>query len=310
LHNDDQIKEKDIRIGDTVLVERAGDVIPYVVGPVKEVRTGNEKPFSFITVCPSCASELVKSEGEAAWRCVNIECPAQAEERMIHFVSKVAMDIDGLGKDIVKRFMAEGLIKNIPDLYKLDYDQILELEGWKERSVKNLAEGIEESKSNPLWRLVTGLGIRHIGGTMAKALTKQIEHLLDFQNWSEEELINLEDVGPKVAQSIQEFIHNPANVEMLKDLEQAGLNLQNIKSETASTILAGKTFLFTGKLTQFTRDQAKEMVESNGGSVLSGVSAKLNYLVAGEKAGSKLTKAEALKTVEIIDESTFLGMIN
>ncbi|MBX2845109.1 MAG: NAD-dependent DNA ligase LigA [Saprospiraceae bacterium] len=310
LHNEDQIKEKDIRIGDTVLIERAGDVIPYVVGPVKDARTGSEKPFQFIQTCPSCASDLVKPGSEAAWRCVNIECPAQAEERMIHFVSKGAMDIDGLGKDIVKRFMQEGLITSIPDLYQLDYEKILQLEGWKEKSVENLKKGLEASKGNPSWRLMVGLGVRHVGSTMAKALAQQVNHLLDFQDWTTEQLVDLEDVGPKVAESLQEFFTNPQNVDTIKALEGLGVNVHRGEAAgAASQQLAGKTFLFTGSLTQFTRDEAKAMVEDHGGKVLSGVSTKLNYLVAGEKAGSKLKKAEALGTIEVIDEVTFLSML-
>jgi len=312
LHNEDMIVQKDIRIGDTVIIERAGDVIPYVVGPVKELRTGVEQPFSFLTQCPSCDSLLVKSEGEAAWRCVNLECPAQAEERLIHFVSKTAMDISGLGKDIVKRFMQEGLMKTIPDVYRLKNkkEQILALEGWKERSVEKLLFNIEQSKQNPSWRLLVGLGIRHVGGTTAKQLSGEVEHLTDFKNWTTEQLISLEDVGPKVADSLVEFFWNDQNVELFTDLDFLGLNLKGTVGEKQSGgVLDGQTFLFTGSLQQFTRDEAKAMVEANGGKVMSSVSKNLNVLVAGEKAGSKLTKAQAIESIQILNEDEFLGLI-
>lgn len=312
LHNEEMIVTKDIRIGDTVIIERAGDVIPYVVGPVKDVRTGTEQAFSFISQCPSCNSGLVKTEGEAAWRCVNLECPAQAEERLIHFVSKTAMDISGLGKDIIKRFMQEDLVTNIPDIYKLGKrkEDILSLEGWKEKSVEKLIASIEQSKQNPSWRLLVGLGVRHIGATMAKQLAKEVAHLTDFKNWTNEQLIALDDVGPKVADSIVEFFWNDQNVDLFEELEFLGLNLKGSPKEQAGGgLLEGKTFLFTGSLQQFTRDEAKAMVEANGGKVMSGVSNNLNYLVAGEKAGSKLTKAQAIESIEVLSEEEFLALI-
>ena len=312
LHNEDMIVQKDIRIGDHVVVERAGDVIPYIVGPVKDLRTGDEQKFSFIQECPSCFSELVKPDGEAAWRCINIECPAQAEERIIHFVGKTAMDISGLGKDIVKRFIDEGLIRQFKDIYSLHEQQeaILNLEGWKQKSVANLITGIEDSKTNPLWRLLVGLGIRHVGSTMAKQLAKEVNHITDFKTWTTEQLLALNDVGPKVASSIQEFFHNEENIATLRELEQLGVNVINQSAKRqSSTKLNNQSFLFTGSLREFTRDEAKAMVEEHGGKNVSGVSKNLNYLVAGEKAGSKLTKAQQLGTVTILTESEFLEMI-
>ena len=312
LHNEDIIQQKDIRIGDTVVVERAGDVIPYIVGPVKDLRTGNEEEFSFINECPSCFSELVKPEGEAAWRCINVECPAQAEERIIHFVGKTAMDISGLGKDIVKRFIQQGFIRQLIDIYYLNKKQseILALEGWKEKSVQNLMKGIEDSKNNPLWRLIVGFGIRHVGSTMAKQLAKEVNHLSEFKNWSREELIALNDVGPKVAESIEEFFHNDQNIATIYELEELGVNVKNKTDERKSSdVLSDKTFLFTGSLTKFTRDEAKQMVEENGGKNLSSVSKNLNYLIAGERAGSKLKKAQELGSVTILNEDEFLNLI-
>ncbi len=314
LHNEDVIKEKDIRIGDTVIVERAGDVIPYIVGPVVNMRDGSQRPFEFIEHCPSCFSKLVKPEGEAAWRCVNVDCPAQVEEHIIHFVSKSAMDISGLGKDIVRRFIFEGLIASIVDIYRLPdrKEDILALEGWKEKSVNRLVDGIEKSKFNPLWRLLVGLGIRHVGTTMAKELSKQVNHILEFRTWTREELINLDDVGPKVAESIYEFFHNEQNIVMIKELEQLGVNVQNEAKNISqdSDKLKGKSFLFTGSLTQFTRDEAKELVEQNGGRNTSSVSKNLDVLVIGKNPGSKLTKAEQIGTIDIINESEFLDLIN
>lgn len=309
LHNEDFIKEKNLRIGDTVVVERRGDVIPYVKGVNVAQRDGSEKKIKFLRKCPSCQTELTKPEVESIWRCDNYACPAQSEERIIHFVSKGAMDIEGLGKDIVKRFMDEGLIKGIEDIYALDYDRILKLDGWKERSIAKLRNGVDASRKQALWRLIVGLGVRHVGGTTAKMLASQVNRLTDFRDWSEEQLLELEDVGPKVAQTIVAYFQDDDNIALVETLAERGVNIVQEKKETKSSVLEGQTFLFTGKLSQFTRDEAKEMVEENGGKVLSGVSAKLNYLVAGEKAGSKLAKAEKLGTVTIIDETAFLKMI-
>lgn len=311
LHNEDFILEKDIKIGDTVVVERAGDVIPYIAGVVTTARTGNETAIDFPRECPSCSSTLVKPEGEAIWRCVNIECPVQQEERVIHFVSKGAMDIDGLGKDIVKRFMAEGIINQLEDIYQLDYDRILALEGWKEKSVANLKVGIEASKNHPLWRLITALGIRHIGATTAKVLAKKVASALDFENWTLEQLMEVDEVGPKVAESVYEFFHTDANIELLKKLKELGVNIETQQEEVvpANNKLDGKSFLFTGTLTKFTRDEAQALVEQNGGKLISGVSKNLDYLVAGPGAGSKLTKAQSIPTVTVIDEDAFLEMI-
>ncbi len=311
LHNEDFILEKDIKIGDTVVVERAGDVIPYIAGVVTTARTGAETAIDFPRECPSCNSTLVKPEGEAIWRCVNIECPVQQEERVIHFVSKGAMDIDGLGKDIVKRFMAEGIINQLEDIYQLDYDRILALEGWKAKSVANLKVGIEASKNHPLWRLITALGIRHIGATTAKVLAKKVGSALDFENWTQEQLMEVDEVGPKVAESVYEFFHTDANIELLKKLKELGVNIETQLEEVvpANNKLDGKSFLFTGTLTKFTRDEAQALVEQNGGKLISGVSKNLDYLVAGPGAGSKLTKAQSIPSIQVIDEDTFLEMI-
>ena len=310
LHNADFIHEKDIHLGDYVKVERAGDVIPYIAS-VDLTRRDKVEAVVFPTECPSCTAQLVRPEGEAVWRCENAECPAQAEERMIHFVSKGAMDIEGLGKDIVKRFMTEGIVSKIEDIYRLDYEAILSLEGWKDKSVENLRSGVEKSKSQPLWRLLVALGIRHVGSATAKMLEKQIQRIDDLVSWNADSLAELEDVGPKVAESILSFFHNEENQALIKSLEELGVKVEKTEEDSAlkSNKLEGLTFLFTGSLSRFSRDKAKELVEENGGKNISGVSAKLNYLVAGEKAGSKLTKAEKLG-IPVISEDEFLGMID
>ena len=311
LHNEDLIREKDLHLNDTVLIERAGDVIPYVIGPVKDARTGAEKPIRFPKNCPSCHTELVKPEGEAHWRCINAACPAQMEERLIHFASKGAMDINRLGRDIIGRFIEEGFLGNLADIYKLDFQKIASLERWSEVSATNLKNGIEASKRQPLWRLIVGLGIRHVGTTMAKMLAKQVDDILLLADWSIEQLADLEDVGPKVAQSIHDFFHNPENIRLIEELRSLGVNTRRTEADRPTGgVLFGKTFLFTGSLTRFTRERAKEMVEQNGGRILSSVSPKLNYLVVGGSPGSKLKKAQEIGTIEVIDEEGFLGMIS
>ena len=309
LHNEDFITEKDIRINDTVIVERAGDVIPYIVGSIPERRDGKEIKIKFPKNCPSCNHHLVKEMEESAWRCVNASCPAQLEEHLIHFVSKQAMEISGLGEEIIRTFMREGIISNITSIYKIDYEKVRELEGWKDRSVQNLKESIEASKQNELHRLIVGLGIRHIGVTTAKLLAKKVEKLTDFQNWTEEQFMDLEDIGPKVAQSLNQFFNDDQNIQLIKELEKLGVNISKTEEVLASNKLEGKTFLFTGTLIRMSRDEAKILVEKHGGKNLSAVSANLDYLIAGEKAGSKLVKAQKIPSIQVIDEDEFLKMI-
>ncbi|NNC94724.1 MAG: NAD-dependent DNA ligase LigA [Chitinophagales bacterium] len=309
LHNEDFIKDKELHLNDIIIVERAGDVIPYIVGPVIEERTNDAVEIKFPEECPSCSSPLVKEKEEVAWRCVNIDCPAQTEERLIHFVSKGAMNIDGLGKDIIRRFYKEEIIKHIPDLYRLNYDQILQLEGWKQKSVENLRSGIEKSKENETWRLLVGLGIRHVGSTTAKMLSKHVRNIKEFSKWDIEALTALEDIGPIVAESLYDFFRNDSNLKLLDELEELGVNMERKETMNVGNLLQGKSFLFTGSMQKLTRDRAKELVEQNGGKILSSVSKNLNFLVVGEKAGSKLTKAQGIETIEIIDEDSFLKMI-
>jgi len=275
-----------------------------------DVRTGNEKKIHFPKTCPVCDSKLFKEEGEAAWRCINIECPAQVVERIIHFVSKDAMDLRGLGEANVRKFYELGLLKDIPGIYKLNFDKIGTMEGFGKKSIDNLQTAIENSKKQPLHRLIFGLGIRFIGETSAKTLAHAVDHLLDFRKFSLEDLQNLEDVGPKVAGSVHQFFSNKDNINMLEELERIGLQLKNEKKQHVTDgNLQGQTFLFTGTLPTLKRSDAEAMAEANGGQILTGVSAKLNYLVVGEDAGSKLDKAKKLNTVKIISEEEFLKLI-
>ena len=311
IHNEDYIKEKDLRIGDAVLIERAGDVIPQIVKSLPEVRNGKEKKIQFPDQCPVCKSKLFKEEGEAVWRCVNIECPAQVVERIIHFTSKDAMDIRGFGDANVRKFYDLGLLPDVPGIYELDYKKISELEGFGEKSITNLQTAISNSRNQPLHRLLYALGIRFVGETTAKTLARSINHLLDLQNYSLEDLQNLEDIGPKVGGSIYHFFRNKDNIKMLQQLEKLGLKLKNEKKEHATAgNLTGQSFLFTGTLPTLKRSDAEAMVETNGGTILGGVSSKLNYLVVGEDAGSKLEKAKKINSVKIISEAEFLKMLN
>ena len=308
LINEDFIKEKDIRVGDLVLVERAGDVIPYVVKVITEARKGDEKPIQFPKNCPSCGSPLVKPPGEAVWRCININCPAQVVERIIYFASKDAMDIRGLGEAIVRRFYKLGFLKSIPDIYRLPYEKIKQLEGFGEKSVENLKNAIEESKHRPIHRLITGLGIRYVGKVTAKTLSEHINCVEELKDWSVEQLENLPDIGYIVARSIYDFFHNEQNIKMLQELKSLGVETCKEKEEKIEHIFDGKSFVFTGTLHCCSREIAQEIVERLGGKATSSVSRKTTYLVVGENPGSKLRKAQQLG-VEIIDEEHFIQMI-
>ena len=309
LHNEDFIREKNIRMGDTLLIERAGDVIPYIVKSFPELRKGHEHEIKFPTECPSCNSKLIKTEEEAVWRCPNYQCPAQIVERMIHFTSKDAMDIRGLGEANIRKFYELGWLKDIPSIYTLPFDSLKKMEGFGARSVENLIDAIEKSKSQPLHRLINSLGIRYVGETTAKALAQKVNHLLDLQKMNREELQEIDDVGVKVAESIYQFFSANENIETLKKLESMGLQLQSTKKQPSSGSLNGKSFLFTGSLLKMKRTEAEELVEENGGKILSGVSSKLDYLVVGEDAGSKLEKAKKIASIHILSEDEFLELI-
>ncbi|HNA15412.1 MAG TPA: NAD-dependent DNA ligase LigA [Ferruginibacter sp.] len=310
IHNEDYIREKDLKLGDTILIERSGDVIPQIVKSFAELRTGAEKKIKFPTHCPVCDSELYKPADEAVWRCVNINCPAQIVEGIIHFVSKDAMDIRSFGEANVRRFYELGFLKDIPGVYTLPWDEIQKMDGFGEKSIAKLQQAIEDSKKQPLHRVIYALGIRYVGETTAKTLANAVEHLLQFTDYSEEQLQQLEDVGVKVAKTVYEFFHNKNNIQLLRELEKRGVQLNNEKKNLATGgNLSGQTFLFTGTLAKLKRSAAEELVEQNGGSILSGVSAKLNYLVVGEDAGSKLEKAKKIATIKIITEDDFLKLL-
>lgn len=311
IHNEEYIREKDLRLGDQVLIERAGDVIPQIVKSLTDSRTGTEKAIAFPRECPVCDHPLHKEEEEAVWRCGNWECPAQAVERIIHFVSKDAMDIRGFGEANIRKFYAAGLLKDIPGIYQLDYDRIATMEGFGKKSIEKLQQSIDASKKQPLHRLIYGLGIRFVGETTAKTIARQITQLLDLRDRSLEELQQWEDIGPKVGGSIHQFFQDPGNIRLIEQLGALGLTLQQeAKTKTEGGSLSGKTFLFTGTLPTLKRSEAEAMAEAKGAQILSGVSAKLNYLVVGEDAGSKLEKAKKINTITILSEAEFLELVN
>lgn len=310
MFNEDVVREKDLRVGDTVIVERAGDVIPYIVKPLTDLRDGTEKMIIFPEKCPVCSDKLVKETGESAWRCVNINCEAQVVERLIHFGSKDAMDIRNLGEANVKRFYELKLLKDIPGIYQLDFEKIRQLDGFGKKSIENLKTAIENSKHQPLHRLIYALGIRFVGETTAKTLAKSVHELMAMKGMNEESFMALEDIGPKVAGAIIQFFSNEDNIKMLHELKRLGVNTENISGQkTGSGELNGLTFLFTGTLSTMKRGDAEALVESKGGKIVSGVSSKLSYLVAGEEAGSKLEKAKKINAVKILSEKEFLEMI-
>jgi len=310
IHNEDYIRDKDLKLGDTILIERSGDVIPQIVKSFPELRKGSEKAIVFPTHCPVCESELYKPEEDAVWRCINLSCPAQIVEGIIHFVSKDAMDIRSFGEANVRKFYEQGLLTSIPGIYQLPFDSIRKMEGFGEKSITNLQSAIEASKTQPLHRLIYALGIRYVGETTAKTLAGAVDHLLQFAGYSEEQLQQLEDVGVKVAHSIHEFFSNEDNLRLLQQLEELGVQLKNDKKATVTDgNLSGQTFLFTGTLAKLKRSDAEAMVEANGGKILGGVSSKLSYLVVGEDAGSKLEKAKKIASIKIISEEDFLKML-
>lgn len=311
IHNEEYIKEKELMLGDTVLIERSGDVIPQIVKSFTELRKGDEQKINFPTTCPVCKHQLYKPEEEAVWRCTNINCEAQVVERIIHFVSKDAMDIRSFGEANVRKFYDMGLLKDIPGVYTLPFDEIRKMDGFGEKSITNLQAAIESSKTQPLHRVIYGLGIRYVGETTAKNLATAVAHLNDFANFSEEQLQQLEDVGVKVAKSIHAFFSDEENIKLIQRLEALGVQLKNEKKELANNgNLSGQTFLFTGTLNKLKRSEAEAMVEDNGGKIVSGVSSKLNYLVVGEDAGSKLEKAKKITTINVITEEEFLKMLS
>ncbi|MCB0648008.1 MAG: NAD-dependent DNA ligase LigA [Saprospiraceae bacterium] len=318
LHNEDFITSKDLHIGDTVLVERSGDVIPYIVKAMEELRDGSEKPIVFPEFCPVNNTEipirLERVEGEAAWRCPNCVCGAQTLQKMIFHVSKEAMDIDGFGKSYVERFYELGWLKDLADIYNLDYDAIAGLEGFGKKSAEKLRSSIEKAKKNPISRLLQSLTIHHLGKKASKIVAEQIGHVLDLKNWKHEDFTSIKDIGPVVAENVYQYFSNEENIRLLEKMESFGVNLTQTDEDkpravNAEGALAGKTILFTGTLHTMGRKQAEELAEQHGAKNISAVSKNLDILVVGENAGSKLTKAQSLGSVTIYTEQEFLDLI-
>ncbi len=318
LHNEDFILSKDLRIGDTVLVERAGDVIPYIVKAMEDLRDGSETPIEFPQYCPINTHEeieLIRVEGEAAWRCPSCTCGAQDLQRMIFHVSKSGMDIDGFGKAYVEKFQEMGWLKKLSDIYRLDYQAIADLEGFGTRSSQKLQEAIDKAKKNPIKKLLQSLTIHHLGKRASEIIAGEINHVLDLQHWDVEKFTSIKDIGPVLAQNIIEYFSNKEHIQLLEEMEALGVNLTQTDEDKKAEpieggILSGKTILFTGSLQQMSRNEAKKLALSHGAKALSAVSSNLNILVVGEKAGSKLKKAQDLGTVDIWSEEEFLKQIS
>ncbi len=308
LHNEDMIKEKDVRIGDTVLVHKAGDVIPEVISVIKEARTGAEKVFTWPRHCPECGSAVVRPAGEAAVRCPNVACPARLREGLIHFVSRSAMDIMGLGPAILGQLLARGLVRDPADLYKLRYEDLVDLERMGPKSAQNLLAAIAKSKDNPLHRLLFALGIRHVGERAAKILAQRFGSMERLSRARPEELVEIPEIGPKIAESVVAFFAEEKNRELIKKLAEAGVNMREEKPAGEEKPFAGKLFVLTGALRRYTRQQAEELIESLGGRVTSSVSKKTDYVVVGEDPGSKYEKALALG-VPVLREEEFMGLV-
>ena len=312
LHNEDIIKKLDLHVGDFVYVEKGGEIIPKIVGVNLEKRNVFATEVQYATHCPECGSELIRLEDQAAHFCPNeTHCPPQVVGKMIHYVSRKALNIEKLGSETIEQLYREGLLTNIADFYTLRKEQLLPLERMAEKSAQNIIDGVEKSKQIPYEKVLYGIGIKHVGETVAKKLAKNFPSIDDLKNATEEELCQVEDIGSKIAESIVSYLHNPENWEMIERLRSYGVQLEKGENttEVLSTVLEGKTFLFTGKLSLFTREQAEEMVEKHGGKNISAVSKNLNYLVVGEKAGSKLKKAQDIGTITILDEQQFLNLI-
>lgn len=308
LHNEDFIKEKDLRPGDTVVIQKAGDVIPEVVEVIKEKRNGSERPFAMPTKCPVCGADAVREDGEAVIRCIGIECQAKLFRSIWHFASREAMNIKGLGYSIIEELLNRGLIKNISDLYVLTLDDVKTLKKDGKKFAQNLIDAIDESKKNDLYRLINALGIRHVGAKGAKSLAKSFKSMEKLMNATYLELLEVEDTGEITAEAIYEFFNQEQTRDLIKKLAEAGVNMTALEEEGADDRFAGMTFVLTGALDKYTRDEAEAIIEKFGGKVSGSVSKKTSYVLAGEDAGSKLEKANALG-VPVISEVDFEKMI-
>ena len=308
LHNEDYIKQNDIRIGDRVIIQKAGDVIPEVVGVNKDKRDGTEKIFEMPRICPVCGAEAVREEGEAVVRCIGIECPAKLYRSIIHFASKDAMDIDGLGEAIIGELIERKLISNIADIYKLTIDDVASLKKNGKKFAQNLINAIEESKKRDLYRVINSLGIRHVGVKLAKTLARYFKDMDKLIVATYEELRMIEDVGEITANTIYEFFRQDQTIDLINKLKQANVNMKAEIQENEDEKFAGKTFVLTGSLEHYSREEASEIIEKMGGKTSSSVSKKTDYVLAGEDAGSKLKKAQELG-ITIISEEEFITML-
>ncbi|MFH0846811.1 MAG: NAD-dependent DNA ligase LigA [Chloroflexota bacterium] len=308
LHNEDEIKRKDIREGDVVIVERAGDVIPHIVGPVKSLRTGNEKSFVMPEKCPVCGAEVAKPEGEVFSYCTNVSCPAQLQRRLEHFVSRGAMDIKGVGESLIARLLEAGLVRDYADLYYLKKEDLLKLERLADKSASNIINSIERSKDRPLANIIFALGIFHVGEEIAGLLAGHFGSLNRLARASEEELMSIPTIGPRISGSVASFFREKANQELIRRLAEAGLKLEAKVEKVEALPFAGKEFVLTGKLSQFTRSEAEEKIKALGGTTKDNVTRKTSYVVVGEDPGAKLTQAERLG-VKRLNEADFIKLL-
>ena len=308
LHNEDFIKEKDIRIGDHIFIQKAGDVIPEVVEVLKDKRTGKEIKFEMPKVCPVCGAEVVREEGESVNRCIGIECPAKMLRNIVHFVSREAMNIDGLGESIIEQLIEKGFINNIADIYYLKYEDISSLKKEGDKFTRNLLNAINDSKNNDLDRVICSLGIRNVGSKLAKTLAKEFRSMDKLMEADIVRLNGINDVGEITANNIYDFFRQEQTIDLIQRLKDAGVNMEYLQEESDDERFYGKTFVLTGSLEKYTRDEASEIIERFGGKTSSSVSKKTSYVLAGEEAGSKLTKAQSLG-VPVITEQEFEDMI-
>ena len=309
LHNEDFIKEKELKIGDTVVIQKAGDVIPEIVEVKKEKRTGKEIDFEMPKVCPVCGAQAVREEGEAAIRCTGIECPAKLFRNLVHFVSREAMNIDGLGENIISQLLERKLIQNIADIYTLKLEDIASLKKNGKKFAQNLIDSINNSKENDLYRLITALGIRHVGSKASKILARKYKTIDNLSNASSEELSEINDIGAVMANSIREFFLSEQTMDLINKLKASGVNTSSLEENSKDNRFEGKTFVLTGSLENYTRKEAEDIIEKFGGKTSGSVSKKTDYVLAGEDAGSKLTKAQNLG-VTVITEEEFGKMIS
>jgi DNA ligase (NAD+) len=305
LHNQDEIDRLDVRIGDTVVIQRAGDVIPEVVQVILSRRTGTEKKFKMPSKCPVCGAEVIKEE--AIHRCIGLDCPAQLKGRIRHFASKRAMDIEGLGVKLIDQLVDKGLVKDVADIYYIKKEQLIALERMADKSAQNIIDAIEKSKTKPLSKFLYALGIRNVGETTAEDLARHFQRLDDFFRLSEEDLMEVQGIGPEVAASVHQFFGDKKNKESIDRLKKVGVRVIEPKAKERGK-LAGRTFVFTGSLKRFQRDEARNLVESLGGTTASTVSKKVDFVVVGEDPGSKFDKAKDLG-IKTLTEEEFKKMV-